>query len=67
MRFGLQIKTFKFIDKSCDEIDIEVNMFLQNIIKNDGSINDINSSINSTGNIIFITVKYVCSEFEKLS
>ena len=65
MRFGLQIKTFKFIDKSCNEIDNEVNKFLKNIIESNGTIDDVDSSINEDGRIAFITVKYICSEFEE--
>lgn len=59
MVIGLQIKTFKFINKSCDEIDSEVNNFLQNLIKHGGRINDIKSLISGDGNVVFITVKYI--------
>lgn len=64
MTFGLQIKTFKFVDKDCAEIDVEVNKFLKSITKNSGSIKDIDTLINDDGNIVFITVKYICSAFE---
>lgn len=59
MKSGVQIKTFKFVDKNCDEIDNEVNKFLKSIVKDDGRIDNINSFVNNDGNIVFITVKYL--------
>lgn len=50
--------------ENCDEIDDEVNKFLKIITKNNGTIKDIKPLINDDGNIVFITVKYVCSAFE---
>lgn len=64
MIYGLQIKTFKFVNAECTHIDDELNKFLKNITKNSGTIQDITPLINDDGNIVFIPVTYICSKLE---
>ncbi|MGN9163466.1 hypothetical protein [Clostridium sulfidigenes] len=56
---GIQIKTFKFKNKLCDEIDREVNDFLKNVVDKQGNIIDVEPLINYDGTVVMMTVKYV--------
>ncbi len=56
---GIQIKTFKFINKQCNEIDSEVNAFSIMISDRMGIVKDIVPTISNDGNTVFITVKYI--------
>lgn len=56
---GIQIKTFKFKNKLCGEIDREVNDFLKNVVDKQGNIIDVEPLINYDGTVVMMTVKYV--------
>lgn len=59
MILGKQIKTFKFLNKNCIEIDKEVNSFLKSITDNGGSIKEIIPTINNDVSIVLVTIVYV--------